>query len=236
MTDAQTRLLHELEPIVEQNLERHLSDGPAVGATRLRAVEPRKGFRLPGRRGLATRGLPAGPGRQGRTHGEPAHRGQPALLPPRDRHPVRARRRVGHLGRPMDRRGGPAQHRAARLPGGHPRSGPVQAGGAAHGAHHRRIRLRRQDSAGRAGLRVLPGARHPGVAPQHRPCLRLPDRRSTARPDRRRREPAHGLLPQSDGGRAGHRARCRHGGHPRRGRRLHHARARAWPTSARTRS
>ena len=34
------------------------------------------------------------------------------VVPPRDRHPLRPRRRLGHLGRPLDGRGEPARHRA----------------------------------------------------------------------------------------------------------------------------
>ena len=47
-----------------------------------------------------------------------------------------------------------------------------------------------------ARVRVVPGARDPGLAPQHRPGHRGPDVRPAAGPDRRRREPAHDLLPQ----------------------------------------
>ncbi len=54
-----------------------------------------------------------------------------------------------------------------------------------------------KSAVGGDGLCVVPGAGHAGIAPQHRAAIRLPHRRSTARPDRRRREPAHGVLPQS---------------------------------------
>ena len=50
-------------------------------------------------------------------------------------------------------------------------------------------------------VRVLPGAGHPDLAPQHRQVHRRPDLRRAAGPDRRRREPAHGLLPQPARGR-----------------------------------
>ena len=46
------------------------------------------------------------------------------------------------------------------------------------------------------GLRLVPGTRHPRLAPQHRRGDRLPARRAVADPHRDRREPAHGLLPQ----------------------------------------
>ena len=52
------------------------------------------------------------------------------------------------------------------------------------------------DRAALAGLRLVPGARDPGLPPQHRQAHRRPDGREAARPDRRRREPPHGLLPE----------------------------------------
>ena len=71
------------------------------------------------------------------------------------------RRRVDQLGRPLDRGGGPARHRPARLPDGHPqhRSGrprarpddPAPAG----------LRPRRARHAARTRLRDVPGARDP---------------------------------------------------------------------------
>ena len=47
-----------------------------------------------------------------------------------------------------------------------------------------------------ACLRLVPGARDPRLAPQHRAGDQRPDRRPAAGADRRRREPAHDLLPQ----------------------------------------
>ena len=47
-----------------------------------------------------------------------------------------------------------------------------------------------------AGLRVVPGAGHPHLAPQHRQDHRRPALRPAALPHRAGREPAHGLLPQ----------------------------------------
>ena len=46
---------------------------------------------------------------------------------------LRPRRRLGHLGAPLDRRGGPARHRDARLPAGHPRGRPGRARAAPDG-------------------------------------------------------------------------------------------------------
>ena len=129
---------------------------------------------------------------------EPAHRGQPAQLPPRDRHAVRPRRRLGHLGAPLDRRGGPARHRHPRLPADDPGGRPGRAGAGPDDPHGGRLRQRATATHDRTRhrLRLVPGARHPGLAPQHRPHQRRPDLRPAAGPGRRGREPAHGLLPQ----------------------------------------
>ena len=195
---SQTQMLQELEPVVEENLNRHLSmakewfpheyvpwsegrtyDGPLGG-------EPWKVDDS-----AMTDVARVGADRQ------PAHRGQPPQLPPRDRDAVRARRRVGRLGAPLDRRGGSARHRDPRLPARHPVRRPDPAGAAADAAHVDRLLQRPPRRHARlAGLRVVPGARDPGLAPQHRPGDRRPGRRPAARPRRRRREPPHGLLPQ----------------------------------------
>ena len=170
-----------------------------LDAARLHPVERGARLRVPRGRGLAAGRLPARPGREDGDDRQPAHRGQPAELPPRDRHPVRPRRRVGRVGRPLDRRGGPARCRAARLPGGHPRRRPGQAREPADDPHGRRVRLRREGDAADRRLRLVPGARDPGEPPQHRQGHRLPGGRAAAAADRRRREPAHGLLPEHDG-------------------------------------
>ena len=159
---------------------------------------------------MVARGLEDVRRRAVRADRQPAHRGQPAQLPPRDRVAVRPRRRVGRLGAPLDRRGGPARHRDPRLPADHARRRPGRARAAADGPHVHRLRVRAQRGPGPlAGLRVLPGARHPGLAPQHRQAHRRPGRRPAARPGRRRREPAHDLLPQPAPGRARARPRTR---------------------------
>ncbi len=54
----------------------------------------------------------------------------------------------------------------------------------------------RPGDAALAGVRVVPGAGDPHLAPQHRPGHRRPDVRGAAGPGRGGREPAHGLLPQ----------------------------------------
>ena len=170
--------------------------GQGMAPARLRPVGRGPELRLPRRRGLVAGAVPARRHGEGRDVRQPADRGQPAQLPPGDRHPVRPRRRLGHLGGPLDGGGEPARRRAARLPRGHPRRRPGRARAGPHGLHDPRLRLRRQDPAGGGRLRLLPGAGHPGLAPQHRQGLHGPDRRPAARPHRHRREPAHGLLPE----------------------------------------
>ena len=83
---TQLELLHELEPVVEANLNRHLGRQGVVPA-RVRAVE--RGPRLRRRRSAARPGRRSSPsivrGRAHRADRQPADRGQPAQLPPRDR-------------------------------------------------------------------------------------------------------------------------------------------------------
>ena len=170
--------------------------------------------------------------RADRARGQPAHRGQPAELPPRDRAGLRPRQRLGHLGEPVDRRGGPARVLHPRLPARHPRRRPRRARAGPDGDDGDGLRRRRQAAAQRLRLRVVPGARHPRLAPQHRPLHRGADRREAAHPRRQGREPAHDLLPQ-------HRRRRRSSSTPepddagdhRRGRRLPDAGQRSSPAS-----
>ncbi len=123
-------------------------------------------------------------------------------------------RRLGHVDRPLDRRGGPARHGHPRLPAHQPGRRPRRAGARAHGAHDAGLpELVRARHDAHRRLRELPGARHPDLAPQHRQVHRGPVRRPAARPDLGRREPAHGLLPQPHGGGARDRARPGDGGH-----------------------
>ena len=143
------RLLVELEPVVAQNLDRHLSMARSgTPTTTSRGAEGRD-FAFLGGEDWAPEQSRLVRDRQGRDVHQPAHRGQPALLPPRDRDPLRPRRRVGHVGRPLDRGGEPARHRDARLPRRHPRRRPGRARAGPDGLHDRRLRLRRQDAAAR---------------------------------------------------------------------------------------
>ena len=92
------------------------------------------------------------------------------------------RQRLGHLGQPVDRRGGSARVLHPRLPAGHPRRRPRRARARADGDDGDRLRRRGQAAAQRLRVRVLPGARDPRLAPQHRPLHRGADRREAARP------------------------------------------------------
>ena len=76
----------------------------------------------------------------------------------------------GDLGAPLDGRGGPPRHRDPRLPAGHPRGRPGRAR-AARGWTHMATGLRAATTTTWctvAGVRLVPGARHPRLAPQHR--------------------------------------------------------------------
>ena len=156
----------------------------------------------------AVRGRPDGDG------AEPADRGQPAVLSPRDRDELQHGRRMGSVGEPLDRRGEPARHRAARLSGRHPRHRSGRAGDAAPRAGDPRLQPR-PEPAGRPvrrepvrlrHLRDVPGTGHPRVAPQHRQGMQRDDRRPTAATSFGRREPAHDLLPRRQRGRFRYRA------------------------------
>ncbi|GAA3292649.1 acyl-ACP desaturase [Streptomyces cinereospinus] len=105
-TDA--RLLYALEEVVEKELNRHLKTTKDWMPHEY--VPWTDGRNFPG---LFEDGEALGQGavqghgdRPDRAGRQPADRGQPAQLPPRDRLPVRPRRRLGHLGAPLDRRGG----------------------------------------------------------------------------------------------------------------------------------
>ncbi|CAA9256666.1 MAG: Fatty acid desaturase occurring in virulence cluster, partial [uncultured Blastococcus sp.] len=182
-------------------------DRQGMAPARLRAVGRGPQLRLPRRRGLVAGAVPAGRDGEGRDVRQPAHRGQPPELPPRDRHPVRPGRRLGPVGGPLDGGGGAARRRAARLPRRHPRRGPGRARAGPDGLHDHRLRLRRQEPAGDRGLRVVPGAGDAGVPPQHRQGHGRPDRRQAARPHRHGREPPHDLLPEPGHRGVRHRAR-----------------------------
>ncbi len=185
--------------------------GQGVDAPRVRPVERRAQLRRrPRRRGLGAGAVEGVRRRADQPDRQPAHRGQPAQLPPRDRDRLRPGRRVGHLGAPVDRRGGPARHRDPRLPAGDPRRRPGRPRAGPDDAHGCRLRVGQpRRPAAVAGLRLLPGARDPHLAPQHRQDHPRPGRRAAARPDLAGREPAHALLPEPARCRARGRARTR---------------------------
>ena len=103
-TSPYAAVLTELEPVVAENLDRHIRMAKEWHPARLRAVGRGPQLRLPGRGGLVARAVAARRDGEGRDVRQPAHRGQPAQLPPGDRHPVRPGRRLGHSGSAAGRR------------------------------------------------------------------------------------------------------------------------------------
>ncbi|WP_443613670.1 acyl-ACP desaturase [Actinomadura madurae] len=132
----QTGLMLDLEPVVEKELNRHLSmakewfphqyvpwsqgtdfDGPLGGEAW--SLEQSK-LSLEARESLIVNLLTED---------------NLPRLPSRHRHRVRPRGRLGHLGQPVDGGGEPARHRPARLPDGDPRGRPDRAGARPHAPH-----------------------------------------------------------------------------------------------------
>ena len=107
---ARRRAEHQPAPVDAQGLE------PA----RLHPVVRRQELLRPRRPGLGSRAVEAVRGRPDRDVAEPADRGQPAVVSPRDRDELRHGRPLGLVGQPLDRRGEPARHRPARLPASSP--------------------------------------------------------------------------------------------------------------------
>ena len=89
------RLLVELEPVVASNLDRHLSMAKEWHPHDYVPWSQGRDFAFLGGEDWSPEQSPLDAGRQGRDVRQPAHRGQPALLPPRDRDPLRPRRRLG---------------------------------------------------------------------------------------------------------------------------------------------
>ena len=133
-------LVAELEPVVGRRARPPPGHRQGVVPARVRAVEPR----APTSRGL-----------RGRAVGRPSSRrstmsARTALvvnlltednLPSYHRElvsPFGPRRRVGQLGGPLDRRGGPSRHRDPRLPARDPRRRPRRARARADGPHDAR--------------------------------------------------------------------------------------------------
>src|SRR5215475_3945829 len=73
-------------------------DGETLESARLRAVEPWTRLRFLGWPGLDAGGFPTRRGLQSRHDREPSHRGQSAVVSPRNRDAFRARWRVGAVG------------------------------------------------------------------------------------------------------------------------------------------
>ncbi len=179
-------------------------DVQKLESTRLHPVGRRQELHDAGRPRLGARAVRT-LRRRSSSHGaEPVDQGQPAVVSPRNRHEFRHGRRLGPVGEPLDRRGEPAQHRAARLPGGDPLSRPVRSGETPDGAGHERLQSRseppghplRGEPVRLRRLCLVPGIGHPCLTPQHRQSLQRHDRRPADGQVVARREPAHDLLPR----------------------------------------
>ena len=130
-------ILRELEPTVERLLDRHLETAKEWFPHEFVPVRPRP--RLRAGRGVERRRRRSRRRRDRRRRAQralrqSAHRGQPALLLPLDRADVRARRRVGHLGSTVDRRGRPPLDGDLRLPHRQPGDRSVRARAGPDGA------------------------------------------------------------------------------------------------------
>ena len=93
LTDLQ--LLTELEPVVEQNINRHMRMRKDWNPHDFIPWSDGKNYLRARRPGLGSRAVEAVRGRPGRDDGEPPDRGQPAVLSPRDRDELRHGRPVG---------------------------------------------------------------------------------------------------------------------------------------------
>ena len=218
----------DLEPVVDRALRPPPRQRQGVVPARVRPVEPRPRLRCrravgPGRGA----GLRAGPGR---ADGEPADRGQPAvLLRVAERRSAVPGQRLGAVDAALDRRGGPPRDRDPRLPHRDPlgRPGRARAGAHAAGEDGGDPEVRHGDR--RARVHDAPGARDTDRAPQHRRAARGPRRAGGHAPSRGRREPPPPLLPGprerddrprpvgdggGDGARRARRSRCRAPGSP----------------------
>ncbi len=202
MTDAV--LLRELESIAADNVNRHLNTTKGLVPARLCAVAGGPQFRGHRRPGLGAGAVVTGRGGPCGDDHQSADRGQSAVLPPRGSGQLLPGRPVGCLGEPLDRRGEPARHRHPRLPGGHPRrsiwvrwSGP---GWSTSPTDSRRLQeeLAKHDSDFLMSVSYVT-FQELATRVSHRNTGKVcddPIADRLLRPDRRRREPAHDLLPQ----------------------------------------
>ena len=207
LTDLQ--LLHELEPVVEKYMNRHLSMHKNWNPHDYIPWSDGKNFYALGGQDWEPGAEPALRRRPGGDGAEPDDRGQPAVVSPRDRDELRHGRRLGQwvnrwtaeenrhgialrdylvVTRAVD----PVELEKLRL--------EVVNRGFSPGQNHQGEPVRREPV--RLGhLRHVPGAGHPHFAPQHRQGLQRADRRPVAGQDLGRREPAHDLLPRRQRGR-----------------------------------
>ena len=189
-------LLHELTPVAESLLERHLATSkewfPHDYVPYSRGRDHVKGHEwTPDDADLAGHEI----GRRGAQCAprEPAHRGQPAVLLPHRRADVRQGRRLGHVGQTVDGRGRSPLHGDLRVPDDHPGDRPGGTRAFADGAGVGRADTRSAAVRG-PHLPGTPGVGDAHLAPQHRGTARRSGRLRSDEACRQRREPAPTLL------------------------------------------
>ena len=114
----------ELEPVVAENLARHLETEDEWYAHDYVPFDQGENFAFLGGKDWDPSQVTLPKDVIDALRDPADHQGQPRRLPPRARRALHPRGQVGPLDRPLDRRGAPARHRAAQLPGGHPRDRP----------------------------------------------------------------------------------------------------------------
>ena len=189
-------LILELEPVVDENLTRHLESEDIWFAHDYVPVRAGRELRVPRRTRL---GPVAGHAAQAhhRCAGDPAHQeGQPRRLPPRVRLQLHPRGEVGPLAGPVDRRGAPARDRAAQLPRRHPRDRSGRQRGRPRRARHEGLPRRHLQPGRAAGVHGVLRARVRGLLPQPRSADHRAGAERPRRPDRQGRGAPRGVLPQ----------------------------------------
>ena len=143
MVTVQTAVLTELEPIVEANLNRHLEQAKPWNPHEFVPWTRGRDFALLGGQDWAPEDSSLDEVAKAAMVVNLSHRGQPAVIPPRDRTSLRARRSMGSMGRSVDGRRGAPQHRDPRLSHCHAWRRSGSTGAPSHAAHRRRLRLGR---------------------------------------------------------------------------------------------
>ena len=179
----QARLLHELEPVVEENLNRHMAIAKDWMPHDYIPWSRGRDFAFLGGEDWVPEDSPLDPVAKTAMVVNLLTEDNLPVLPPGDRHQVQPGRRLGRRGSA----GGPPRRAGAGIAlrdylvvtrGVDPvklealRMEHMTAGYDSRG----------EDRPAGRRLRLVPGARHQGVAPQHRRGHRLPGRRAVARP------------------------------------------------------